>query len=161
MSNRSAIEWTVTTWSKTTGCDQMSSGCNNCYALSLAKRLKAMGQAKYQNDGDPRTSGPHFGLTLHPDVSKEPYRCKSPRLVFVKSMFRRGLRLSVPSAAVSQTAWVSAASPASSAFVSLGALCHSPPANPVSREAACAVSASVTTRFVTAATFAHCYRILE
>lgn len=28
-----------------------------CYALALAKRLKAMRQAKYQLDGDPRTSG--------------------------------------------------------------------------------------------------------
>ncbi|HEY5833927.1 ATP-binding protein [Streptomyces sp.] len=28
-----------------------SSGCDNCYALTLAKRLKAMGAAKYQNDG--------------------------------------------------------------------------------------------------------------
>lgn len=86
MSNRSAIEWTETTWNPTTGCDQVSLGCDNCYALSFAKRLKAMGQPKYQNDGDPRTSGPGFGLTLHPDVLAEPYRWRVPRLVFVNSM---------------------------------------------------------------------------
>ena len=86
MSNRSGIEWTETTWNPTTGCDQVSKGCDNCYALSFAKRLKAMGQPKYQNDGDPRTSGPGFGLTLHPNVLDDPYRWKSPKLVFVNSM---------------------------------------------------------------------------
>ena len=86
MSKRSAIEWTETTWNPTTGCDQVSVGCHNCYALSFAKRLKAMGQPKYQNDGDPRTSGPGFGLTLHPRVLEEPYRWRTPRLVFVNSM---------------------------------------------------------------------------
>ena len=59
------IEWTHRpgtkgeTWNPTTGCDRISAGCDNCYALSMARRLKAMGQAKYQTDGDPRTSGPH------------------------------------------------------------------------------------------------------
>ena len=86
MSNRSAIEWTETTWNPVTGCDQVSIGCDNCYALSFAKRLKAMGQPKYQNDGDPRTSGPGFRLTLHPDVLEQPYRWRTPRLVFVNSM---------------------------------------------------------------------------
>lgn len=86
MSDRSAIEWTEATWNPTTGCDQVSPGCENCYAMTLAKRLKAMGQAKYQNDGDPRTSGPGFGLTVHPDALKVPYGWRSPRTVFVNSM---------------------------------------------------------------------------
>ncbi len=86
MSNRSGIEWTETTWNPVTGCDQVSMGCDNCYALSFAKRLKAMGQPKYQTDGDPRTSGPGFGLRLHPVVLEEPYRWRTPRLVFVNSM---------------------------------------------------------------------------
>ena len=62
MAAGTGIEWTEVTWNPTTGCDRISAGCDNCYALTLAKRLKAMGQAKYQNDGDPRTSGPGFGL---------------------------------------------------------------------------------------------------
>ncbi|MFF7845237.1 DUF5131 family protein [Streptomyces ossamyceticus] len=86
MSDRSAIEWTEATWNPTTGCDQVSPGCDNCYAMTLAKRLKAMGQAKYQNDGDPRTSGPGFGLTVHPDALRVPYGWRSPRTVFVNSM---------------------------------------------------------------------------
>ncbi len=42
MGDRSAIEWTEATWNPTTGCDRTSPGCDHCYALTLAKRLKAM-----------------------------------------------------------------------------------------------------------------------
>jgi protein gp37 len=86
MSARSSIEWTETTWNPTTGCDKVSTGCDNCYALALAKRLKAMGSAKYQTDGDPRTSGPGFGVATHLPSLAEPFRWRDPRLVFVNSM---------------------------------------------------------------------------
>jgi protein gp37 len=82
----SDIEWTGETWNPLTGCDRISPGCEKCYALTLAARLKAMGQAKYQNDGDPRTSGPGFALTLHPDTLDIPLHWKAPRRVFVNSM---------------------------------------------------------------------------
>lgn len=85
MSSASKIEWTEVTWNPTTDCDRISAGCDHCYALTLAKRLKAMGQAKYQNDGDPRTSGPGFGLTLHPDDLRLPYSWPGHRTVFVNS----------------------------------------------------------------------------
>ncbi|HET6483812.1 MAG TPA: phage Gp37/Gp68 family protein [Actinoplanes sp.] len=86
MADRSAIEWTEATWNPTTGCDKISPGCDNCYALTLAKRLKAMGSAKYQNDGDPRTSGPGFGVSLHEADLTVPLRWREPRVVFVNSM---------------------------------------------------------------------------
>jgi protein gp37 len=86
MSDNSAIEWTDTTWGPTTGCDRVSAGCTNCYALTLAKRLKAMGSAKYQTDGDPRTSGPGFGLAMHPDSLGAPLHWRRPRRIFVNSM---------------------------------------------------------------------------
>jgi protein gp37 len=86
MADKSSIEWTEATWNPTTGCDRTSPGCDNCYALTLAKRLKAMGQAKYQNDGDPDTSGPGFALTLHPDALTIPSRWRTGRVVFVNSM---------------------------------------------------------------------------
>lgn len=86
MSDGTGIEWAEATWNPTTGCDRMSAGCDNCYALALAKRLKAMGAAKYQNDGDPRTSGPGFGITTHASALAVPYRWTEPRLVFVNSM---------------------------------------------------------------------------
>ena len=86
MAARSGIEWTEATWNPTTGCDRVSPGCDNCYALTLAKRLKAMGSPKYQKDGDPRTSGPGFGMTLHPEVLGLPRSWRKPRVVFVDSM---------------------------------------------------------------------------
>jgi protein gp37 len=86
MADRSAIEWTEATWNPVTGCDRVSAGCDHCYAMTLGKRLKAMGSAKYQNDGDPRTSGPGFDLTMHPQALDEPMRWRTPRVVFVNSM---------------------------------------------------------------------------
>jgi protein gp37 len=86
MGDRSAIEWTGATWNPVTGCDRVSKGCDHCYALTLAARLKAMGQAKYQHDGDPRTSGPGFGVTMHPAELELPKRWRRPRVIFVNSM---------------------------------------------------------------------------
>jgi protein gp37 len=82
----SSIEWTQMTWNPTTGCNKTSPGCDHCYALTLAKRLKAMGSHKYQIDGDPRTSGPGFGLQCHEDVLEVPRAWRQPKLVFVNSM---------------------------------------------------------------------------
>jgi protein gp37 len=82
----SPIEWTEVTWNPTSGCDRISPGCDHCYALTLAKRLKAMGQPKYQTGGDPRTSGPGFGVALHPNALLEPLGWRKPRKVFVDSM---------------------------------------------------------------------------
>lgn len=86
MSDRSRIEWTEATWNPVTGCDRVSAGCDNCYALTLAKRLKAMGAEKYQHDGDPRTSGPGFAVRTHPASLGQPGRWRTPRTVFVNSM---------------------------------------------------------------------------
>ena len=86
MSASSAIEWTEATWNPVTGCDRISPGCDHCYAQALSARLKRMGQPAYQRDGDPRTSGPGFGLTLHPDRLDQPTRWRRSRTVFVNSM---------------------------------------------------------------------------
>ena len=86
MADRSTIEWTQATWNPVTGCDRVSAGCDHCYALALAGRLKAMGSPKYQQDGDPRTSGPGFSVTLHPAELLVPHRWRRPRIVFVNSM---------------------------------------------------------------------------
>ena len=92
------IQWTDATWNPTTGCDKVSPGCglpmpgaedqphSQCYALTMAARLKGMGQVKYQTDGDPRTSGPGFGVAMHPDALDAPLRWRDPRMVFVNSM---------------------------------------------------------------------------
>lgn len=77
---------TTVVWNPVTGCDKVSAGCDNCYALNLSRRLKAYGQPKYQTDGDPVTSGPGFGVALHPDSLQQPRRWRRPRVVFVESM---------------------------------------------------------------------------
>ena len=80
------IEWTEATWNPVTGCDTISPGCDHCYARTLAKRLKAMGNPKYQADGHPVPSGPGFAVTCHPTALALPYRWRKPRTVFVNSM---------------------------------------------------------------------------
>lgn len=73
----SRIEWTEYTWNPVTGCTKISAGCKNCYAEKMAVRLKAMGIARYENG---------FRTTLHPDLLKQPFTWKQPRIVFVNSM---------------------------------------------------------------------------
>ena len=69
-----------------TGCDRISPGCDHCYALRMAARLKAMGHPAYQRDGDPPRSGPGFGFQVHEDRLEAPLRWRTPRRVFVNSM---------------------------------------------------------------------------
>ncbi len=77
MATNSSIEWTETTWNPVTGCTKISSGCRNCYAQRMAKRLKAMGQPNYVNG---------FKVSLHPRMIEQPLHWKRPRAVFVNSM---------------------------------------------------------------------------
>jgi protein gp37 len=86
VSGATTIEWTERTWNPTTGCDRVSPGCAHCYALTMAARLRAMGNPRYQLDGDDRTSGPGFLLTAHDDLVDAPRTWSRPSLVFVNSM---------------------------------------------------------------------------
>jgi protein gp37 len=86
MGDKTAIEWTSATWNPVTGCDRVSEGCDHCYALTLARRLKAMGNPRYQVDGHPGRSGPGFGVTLHEDQLDLPLRWRRSRTIFVNSM---------------------------------------------------------------------------
>jgi len=49
VADRVGIEWTETTWKPTTGCDRTSLGCDNCYELALAKRLKSESPLRYDH----------------------------------------------------------------------------------------------------------------
>ncbi|MDX9883623.1 MAG: phage Gp37/Gp68 family protein [Prolixibacteraceae bacterium] len=73
----SKIEWTEATWNPSTGCTKISSGCANCYAEIMSRRLKAMGMEKYKNG---------FKLTCHYTDLALPYSWKKPRMIFVNSM---------------------------------------------------------------------------
>ena len=74
---KSKIEWTDKTWNPITGCTKYSSGCVNCYAEMMTRRLKAMGIKKYENG---------FSITLHEECLEEPLRWKGCNNVFVCSM---------------------------------------------------------------------------
>ena len=86
MAPRNSGALKTTTWNPVTGCDRVSAGCDNCYALAFASRLKTMGAKKYQTDGDPVTSGPGFGVAMHREALQQPYRWHRPRHIFVTSM---------------------------------------------------------------------------
>lgn len=77
MATNSRIEWTEFTWNPVTGCSKISEGCRHCYAERMARRLKAMGNARYAHG---------FKVTLHDDLVDLPRRMRSPRLIFVNSM---------------------------------------------------------------------------
>lgn len=77
MAANSSIEWTGSTWNPVTGCTKLSSGCRNCYAERMARRLQAMGQSNYRNG---------FRVALHPHTLNLPLTWKNPRTIFVNSM---------------------------------------------------------------------------
>jgi len=77
MTTISRIEWTEQTWNPTVGCTKISPGCKNCYAETMARRLKAMGTPGYENG---------FELTLLPERLEDPLKRKKPTVYFVNSM---------------------------------------------------------------------------
>ena len=77
MAGKTTIEWTECSWNPVTGCTKISEGCRNCYAAKLAKRLKAMGNIRYQNE---------FEVTVHMDLITKPLEWKKPKMIFVNSM---------------------------------------------------------------------------
>ena len=77
MSLASKIEWTEATWNPVTGCTKVSIGCDHCYAERLAKRLKAMGNPRYERG---------FNVTIHEDLIGLPLKWKTSKVIFVNSM---------------------------------------------------------------------------
>ena len=75
--NNTKIEWTEKTWNPITGCSSVSSGCKNCYAKKMARRLHAMGNPRYINK---------FEVTVHEDLFEQPLNIKKPNIIFVCSM---------------------------------------------------------------------------
>lgn len=71
------IEWTDKTWNPITGCTKISQGCAHCYAETMTRRLRAMGQKKYANG---------FDVTLHEECLEEPLKWKQRHTIFVCSM---------------------------------------------------------------------------
>jgi len=74
---RSAIEWTETTWNPVTGCGQISPGCAHCYAKTFAERWRGVPGHHYEQG---------FDLRLWPERLDQPLRWRRPRMIFVNSM---------------------------------------------------------------------------
>ena len=88
MSTASKIEWTDASWNPVAGCSIVSPGCTQCYAMTLAGRLEAMGQEKYAGttkkaNGKTLWTGK---VNLVPEALAIPLGWKRPRRVFVNSM---------------------------------------------------------------------------
>lgn len=88
MAGASDIEWTDVTWNPIAGCEMVSAGCTNCYAMRMAARLEAMGLEAYQ--GTTRKSGNRYVWTgkfnLNTSVLEQPVLWKKPRRIFANSM---------------------------------------------------------------------------
>lgn len=86
--SETAIEWTDATWNPVAGCSIVSAGCSNCYAMSMAKRLEAMGVKKYENLTRKSGGRTIWNGNIREDISSlsKPYEWKKPRKIFVNSM---------------------------------------------------------------------------
>jgi protein gp37 len=87
MSAQSGIEWTDSTWNPVTGCTQVSSGCDHCYALTLSHRLLRNHYLRKRPvvDDPARRSDP-FAVRLWEERLRDPIGWTEPRRVFVNSM---------------------------------------------------------------------------
>ncbi len=87
MAERTGIEWTDATWNPVTGCTKVSTGCDHCYAATLAeKRLRNVYLRQppvidsLHNRADP------FAVRLWPERLDYPIRWSKPSMIFVNSM---------------------------------------------------------------------------
>lgn len=71
------IEWTTETWNPVTGCTQLSAGCANCYAKTIALQMQKNGVRKYANG---------FTVTMHEYALNMPRLLHEPSFIFVCSM---------------------------------------------------------------------------
>lgn len=71
------IEWTTETWNPVTGCTQLSAGCANCYAKTIALQMQKNGVRKYANG---------FEVTMHEYALNMPRLLREPSFIFVCSM---------------------------------------------------------------------------
>jgi len=78
------IEWAEETWNPVVGCAKVSTGCKNCYAERMARRLKAMGILQYQDVID--KNGWTNKISLVPKALEKPLHWRKSKRIFVCSM---------------------------------------------------------------------------
>lgn len=74
MGRQTNISWAQSTWNPTSGCREVSPGCDNCYARELAERLR--GSNAYPVG---------FDFMLRPKALELPLKWKQPRRIFTNS----------------------------------------------------------------------------
>jgi protein gp37 len=77
MADKSAIEWTESTWNPVTGCSKVSPGCAHCYAETFAERWRGIPGHAYEQG---------FDFRLWPARLEQPFRWRRSRMIFVNSM---------------------------------------------------------------------------
>lgn len=89
----SKIHWTDETINPVVGCSRISTGCQNCYAENMARRLAAMGREQYQHvfqrdwvDYSKFTGGWNGHTDFVPSELEKPYKWKKPKTIFITSM---------------------------------------------------------------------------
>lgn len=88
----SKIEWTEQTWNPIIGCNKLSSGCKNCYAEKMAKRLSEIQATEYYKNVVFRhplavNYGKWNGTTHFVESQLDkPLKRKRPTMYFVCSM---------------------------------------------------------------------------
>ncbi|MBN1628867.1 MAG: DUF5131 family protein [Thermoleophilia bacterium] len=78
------IEWAEETWNPVVGCTPCSRGCDHCYAVRWARRLKARGIEKYQTVVD--QAGWTGEVAFSEKELYKPLRRRIPTVYFVCSM---------------------------------------------------------------------------
>jgi len=87
MGERTAIEWTDATWNPVTGCTKVSTGCDHCYAATLAeRRLRERYLSRTPVIDIPENRADPFAVRLWPERLPQPAKWREPRMVFVNSM---------------------------------------------------------------------------
>jgi len=87
MSDGTGIEWTDATWNVVIGCDKVSDGCTNCYAIRTAHRMQGNPNPKVREPYAGTESGGEWTgrVNLVEDRLTLPLRWKRPRRIFVNA----------------------------------------------------------------------------
>jgi len=87
MGTKTGIEWADATWNPTTGCTAVSTGCDHCYAKTLAHRLLSDSYLSRTPAVDSVANRENpFAVRLWPERLEQPGRWREPRRIFVNSM---------------------------------------------------------------------------
>jgi protein gp37 len=90
MTRTTGIEWTEHTVNFWVGCEIVSAGCTNCYAMRMARRLEVgFGQPAYAGTTKSTKAGPVWTGKVNRATDRmfsKPLHIRQPSLIFVNSM---------------------------------------------------------------------------